>query len=473
MKMCRPTRSMTVMLILLLFFVSLGSAATIIPGEAIVKISSDGESKNILNIPGITVCDSIPEENTYLIRFDASRPVVGIVKMLTRNPNVESAQPNHAYQLPEVQQISIGFPDQGRPVFNLGVNPPTFYGQSGVYSTGLDSAQRLASGFGVTVAVIDNGIWFDHPLMRASRIMSGHDFVNNDSDPSEEPGLMLGHGTFVAGLILLSAPDCRILPLRAFNGDGVGSEFSAAKAIRKAMDLGANVVNMSFGSPDQYPVLASMIDRALSAGLVLVGASGNYGNAIPMYPAANIGVISVGAIDSDDYIADFSNYGSTLDLVAPGVSVYSSMAGEYEWATWSGTSFAAPIVSGSIALVLQRTGQLPSSVVEQHMRQTARSSLAWGGIEVPDLMYGWGVLNAYAAVAEAAKGDLDNSGVVDATDLRILSNYVNSGGQGNGGRPLNVRQCDIDCNGVVDSGDIQALADYLFNGGPAPQRCQR
>ncbi len=228
---------------------------------------------------------------------------------------------------------------------------------------------------------------------------------------------------------------------------------------------------MSFGTFEQYPVLASIVDRALSAGVVLVAASGNYGTAEPLYPAAFGSVISVGAVDTQDQRALFSSYGPTLDLVAPGVNVYSSLAGEFEWGTWSGTSFSAPFVTGTVALILERTGPLSSAAIQNHLRLTARSTLFWGELDVPDSCFGWGALDAYAAVAEAAKGDLDNSGVVDATDLRILSNLVFAGGEGYHGRPVSLRQCDLNCNNGLDAGDVDRLAAYLFHGGPAPHRC--
>lgn len=468
-----PLRSAIFGILLLLLFVSSSSAtstAPVIPGEAIVKITSGSASKSVLNQPGIIVSDSIPDERTYLIQFDYSRPVTGIVKMLTKNPHVEFAQANHKFELPEVQQISIGFPDQNRPIFSFGTNPPTYYSQPGVYETGLDSAQLLATGVGITVAVIDNGISFEHPLMRESNILSGHDFVDADSDPSEEDGLMLGHGTFVTGLVLLAAPQCQILPLRAFDGDGVGSEFNAAKAIRKAIEMDVDVINMSFGTSEPYPALTSMVDRALAAGIVLVASSGNYGTEEPIYPAAFTDVISVGAIDDRDVVAEFSNFGPSLDIVAPGVDVYSALVGEYDWGTWSGTSFSAPIVSGTIALVLQRTGPLPSVVIEKHLSLTARITLEWGELLVPDLHYGWGVLDAFSAVADAAKGDLDASGVVDANDLRILGLYVYEANPGLG-RPFSVRQADLDCDGEIGAGDVEVLANYLFHGGRCPGPC--
>ncbi|MBD3402044.1 S8 family serine peptidase [candidate division GN15 bacterium] len=474
-----PTRISLLLIVFLFLALPIRAADQYVAGEAIVKIAPGGPDKNAFSALGVSIRDSIPDEQLYLVEFPDDRTVSDIVKALGRTPSVEFAQPNHAYELPEVQQISIGFPDQNRPVFNFGTKPPDYYGQPGVYTTGLDSAQLLADGSGVRVAVIDNGLAIDHPLMAYSTILNGRDFVDGDGDPGEESGLMYGHGTFVTGLVLLAAPGSEILPLRAFDGDGVGSEFAIVQALNWALARGADVINMSFGSYTIHPAMQATVNRVIDRGVVLVAASGNYGSDDPVYPAAIESVIAVGSFGEDELVADFSSFGEHLDLVAPGVDVYSALAGEYEWGTWSGTSFSAPLVSGSVALMLQRAGAMDANAIEKHLRQTARTELLWGTVETPDAYYGWGALDAYAAVAELSKGDLDNSGAVGFEDLRILSNLAagfEGGGAQNGNQPnlphqVRMRLADLTCDGIVDDADVEALRDYLFLGGEEPCTC--
>jgi subtilisin family serine protease len=137
------------------------------------------------------------------------------------------------------------------------------------------------------------------------------------------------------------------------DSDGRGSVFLVAEAIYDATTRGADVINMSFGTPDQLDstVLKEAVDVARHAGVVFVGAAGNDGSGSKHFPAAMDGVLAVGALDgSGDSLADFSAHGDWVDLAAPGVNITSALPCGY--GTWSGTSMAAPFVSGEAALLL-------------------------------------------------------------------------------------------------------------------------
>lgn len=446
-----------------------------VPGEAVIKIVHGASLQNILDSHGISVKDSIPTQRIYLVSFHNGRRVQGLITALSKNPNVELAVPNFVYELPEVQQASIGFPDQDAPVFNTGISPPNFYQQPGVYTTGIDSANAYASGSGVVVAVIDNGIDFAHPLCSVSTVQSGWDFVDNDGDATAVPGDMYGHGTFVTGLVLLTAPDCEIMPLRAFNGDGVGTEFTVASALYYAADHGANIANLSFGTSTYSSVIVSAIDYAGAAGVFMAAPAGNSGSQTVYYPGGLANVMAVSSFDTTEVLASFSSYGSHIDISAPGVDLYSAYAGEYEWAVWSGTSFSVPLVCGTAALLLQLDSTLTPALIETHLENTARTSLLWGNITPPSVYYGYGALDALEAVLMLGLGDLTGDGSSDISDLaylvRMLTSRTAMVSATSAGELDMLRRGDLNCDGRLDMTDLEILVDRLMTVGSPFYRC--
>jgi subtilisin family serine protease len=159
-----------------------------------------------------------------------------------------------------------------------------------------------------------------------------------------------GHGTLVAGIIAGIAPGAMIMPVRAFDDQGQSDHFTISKAIRWAVDHGANVINLSFGTLEQSRVMRNAIEYADMRGVTVIGSAGNENTSDPQFPAAYEKVISVAATDLWDFKAGFSNYGSSIEVAAPGVSIVAPYPGGY-YAVVSGTSFAAPIVAGEAALI--------------------------------------------------------------------------------------------------------------------------
>ncbi len=158
---------------------------------------------------------------------------------------------------------------------------------------------------------------------------TGGDYLGWDNDPMDQ----LYHGTFVAGIIAAetnniigiagAAPKIKILNCRAFDPNGNGQEDDAAAAILYAVQMKCKVINMSWGDESFSMVLRDVIRYAYSQNVVLVGSSGNTTSNLPHYPSGYPEVICVGASTPEDYIASFSNYGSTIDLVAPGTEIFS------------------------------------------------------------------------------------------------------------------------------------------------------
>ena len=238
-----------------------------------------------------------------------------------------------------------------------------------------EQAHAIATGSNITVAILDTGIDLDHPWL-ADKLVPGYDFVGNDTNPAEEANNLdsdgdlifdeaAGHGTHVAGIVALTAPDAHIMPIRIFNSDGVGDYFDIAQGIIYATDHGANIINLSGSGPDDVAYLQSAIDYAQTRGVVVVAAGGL---TVLDYPASYSGVISVGATDSADYVQPFAVYADEGVLVyAPGASIFSAYYNN-SGVAWSGNSMAAPFATGGAALLLS-TGVCAADCVYETLSQ--------------------------------------------------------------------------------------------------------
>ncbi len=248
------------------------------------------------------------------------------------------------------------------------------------------------TGEGVLVAVVDSGVDASHPDLKG-RVERGYDFVEDDEDTSDA----YGHGTHVAGIIAAAGDNgegiaglawrARVLPVRVLDGSGYGYYSDIIAGIRYAADHGARIINLSLGGGAQSQALQEAVDYARSKGCLLVAAAGNSGLESLSYPAACEGVVGVGAADTDDRPASFSNRGDALDLIAPGVAIYSAYVGN-RYASLSGTSMAAPQVSGALALLLSREPGLGVSQAEARLTAGARDLCEVGW----DPYSGWGML---------------------------------------------------------------------------------
>ncbi len=227
---------------------------------------------------------------------------------------------------------------------------------------------------------------------------SGGDYLNWDNNPMDE----YGHGTFIAGIaaaetnnftgIAGTAPDIKILNLRSFDPGGYGEEDDVAAAILYAVQMGARVINMSFGDNSFSYVLRDVIRYAYSRNIVLVGSAGNSGSNEPHYPSGYSEVICVGNSTQGDYRSSNSNYGSTLDLMAPGTQIFTT-AMNNGYAYVSGTSASSPFVSAAAALILSMN-PFSNEEVKQILKSTSDD------IETPgwDLYTGAGRLDLFNAL---------------------------------------------------------------------------
>ncbi len=427
------------------------------PNQLIVRIADGRTPNDIPALANMNIASSIANRNFLLISLPQNSGIERAIERLGNQPGIIFAQPNYKIAFPEADQVSQVVPDEKEPQLDMGTSPPDYFGQSEMYVNS-DLANLISTGEGVIVAVIDNGIAYAHPLFDGVLGGSGYDFLDDDADASEELGTVMGHGTFVSGIILRIAPDCQLIPLRAFNGNGIGSSFAVAQSIYWAIDNQVDVINMSFSMFVNDSVISEAVAAAAQAGIVMSASTGNDNVNISAYPAALSSVIAISAIDSLDYRASFSNYGNYVDMCAPGVSVYSSLAGDYEWGRWSGTSFSAPMAAAVAALIISLDQSLNSDGVSNLIKSTAITELQWGTILPQDPEYGSGRLDALEAVVSMVRGDVDGSGVINILDINYLTSHVHHGGPA----PIPLPQVgDMDRSGNLDQTDIDMLIDYI------------
>jgi serine protease len=310
-----------------------------------------------------------------------------------------------------------------------------------------DNAIRAgkSGGVGVVIAVLDTGVAYrtdgqykKSPDLARRRFVRGHDFVRANALPFDRNG----HGTFITGTIAQSTNNgvgvtgiayrSRIMPVRVLDFEGKGDVATIASGIRYAVRRKAKVINMSFEfdiglTASQIPDVISAIRYAHRKGSVLVAAAGNAEDTRVAYPALARNVIAVGATTEHGCLAEYSNTGQGLDLVAPGGGADAALPGDpncrpFEGAGrdifqftflgssfsrfglpfgYEGTSMAVPHVSGTIALMLGMgiLGPNPTPLtIEQRLEATARDLGAPGY----DTNYGAGLLDAAAATTPPA-----------------------------------------------------------------------
>jgi thermitase len=345
-----------------------------LPEEVLVKLHQAADLASLAADYGLDPApiDQFGSRAIYRMRIlDGASPPARAAQ-LTGDSRVVYAEPNFIGRAPEgVQKIS----------WPKGDEDDDYKGQWAAGIIRLPEAHTVTRGAGITVAVLDTGVDTMHPAL-AGRLVNGYDFVDLDTDPREvgsaEQNLHYGHGTHVAGLIALVAPEAKIIPLRVLDEDGSGDIWVLAEALAYAInpdgDLntadGADVINLSLSTTHETNLLAEVVaavtceedddpgedDDCLVGqgqhGAVVVAAAGNSGSSTPEYPAGEgvIGSLAVAASTQTDTLASFSNYGSWVHVAAPGQGLLSSVPGG-EYAAWSGTSMATPLIAGEAALV--------------------------------------------------------------------------------------------------------------------------
>lgn len=251
------------------------------------------------------------------------------------------------------------------------------------------------------VAVIDTGVRASHPDL-VGKVLVGYDFVANDNDANDENG----HGTAVAGTVSPASNNqvgvCGvawsnpILPVRVLDANGSGNYSAIANGIIYAADLGAKVINLSLGGTSSSRALQDAVTYAWNKQCVLVAAAGNNGSNVAFYPAACTNVVAVSATNASDTRPTWSNFGSYVDVSAPGVDIL-SVFGNDQYAAWNGTSFSSPVASGVVALMAAANSTLTNVQLVDLLIKNSDDIGALG----KDVYYGNGRVNANRAVTAA------------------------------------------------------------------------
>jgi thermitase len=370
----------------------------VIPGEYIVKMKPG--AVNSMAADNSTTLKVLGNSGMKLVRLD-NEMNAGALK---NNPSILWMEPNRVIkvpkiiknnQLPAIKDVA-GFP-----------NDPMFEQQ---YSHKIAHAQdgwKISSGnSSVIIAVVDTGVDSTHPDLK-DKIVPGH-----SSFEGEDPGVdNMGHGTHCAGIAAASvnngigvagvAPSAKIQPVKVLDDQGSGTLASVAEGMVWAASHGAKVLSMSLGGPSSSKAIEDAVALAIKNDVLVVAAMGNDGNSQPSFPAAIKGVMAVGATDSNDKIANFSQFGQHISVSAPGVDILSTFPqnqngiGMVNYGSISGTSMATPYVAGLAALV---RGTFPNLTAKQTREKIEKSSDDLGKKGF-DQNFGFGRVNVAKALA--------------------------------------------------------------------------
>lgn len=308
----------------------------------LVKFKAGADQEAIMQAHGLSKKGQIYDSDEMILE-GRGRSATALVKALEHNPNVEWVELDYIANI------------QWTP------NDPSFSSQWGPAKVQAPAAWDVTLGSStVMIAVVDTGVDLDHPDL-ATKVNTSldYDFVNSDSTAQDDQG----HGTHVAGIAAAATnnstgiagmcPNCTILPVKVLNSAGSGSYSAIASGIRYAADKGAKVINLSLGGTSGNSTLSSAVTYADGKGSLVIAAAGNNGNSTPFYPAAYTAAVAVAATTSTDTRASFSNYGSYVDVAAPGQSIYATYWNN-TYSSLNGTSMAAPHVSGLAGLLFSQ-----------------------------------------------------------------------------------------------------------------------
>jgi VCBS repeat-containing protein len=364
----------------------------------------------------------------------------------------------------------------------------------------MEAAWDLSTGSGVTIAIIDTGIAYEDygqykqaPDLAETCFVSGYDFVSDDNHPNDDNS----HGTHVAGTVAQStnndigvagvAFNAKIMPIKVLDRDGSGTYADVAAGIRWATDHGAKVISMSLGGRYSSTTLEEAVAYAYSKGVTIVAAAGNTWYYVA-YPAAyDDYVIAVGATRYDETRASYSGIGNSLDIMAPGgyLSVDQNADGyadgvlqntfdpntkdvtDFGYWFFQGTSMATPHVSGVAAMIIAMGVSDPDEV-----REILQSTAEGKGRAGWDRYYGWGIVDAHAALLAAAPPNnpptADDQSVTTSEDASV---DITLAGNDSDGDPITFGVVTNPSNGELDldldfadNGKLTYIPESDFNG---------
>ncbi|HVQ00868.1 MAG TPA: S8 family peptidase [Candidatus Thermoplasmatota archaeon] len=380
-------KNLTFIIVILLVGTSIGVSATrqvslqkqkdYEPGEVVVGFQSTVNVKDLTSFQDHAVKEKIIDLNTAVLTVNEGTEQV-FIEHLTDLPSVRYAEYNwlvHASLIP---------------------NDPRWNQQWGPQRIHCEEAWDSGTGnSSIVIAIVDTGIDYHHEDIASHYTSGGYDWVNSDTDPMDDNN----HGTHCAGIAaavmnnakgIAGVAQVNLLAEKILNSDGQGTASQVANGITHAADHGADVISMSFGATSSSEVIEDACSYAYATkNMILVAASGNDGKDQMEYPAGYDTVIAVGATDQSDQVCDFSNYGSKLELVAPGYQILSTVRNN-QYDSYDGTSMACPHVSGVAALALSKHPGATNVWIRELLDNSAEDLGAPG----KDIYFGFGLVDA-------------------------------------------------------------------------------
>ncbi|TDX59196.1 S8 family peptidase [Orenia marismortui] len=365
--------------------------------EIIISFKESADIKQILKKYKLIEKKNIEELNTKLLTGVGTRDIQRIIKELNQEDTIDYAELNRRVKLMAVEP-----------------KDPGYMNQKWNYSAiSLPEAWALSTGSAkVTVAVIDTGIDLDHPDLKG-QLIDGIDMVGDDEDDFPGPDDRNGHGTHVAGIIGATTNNdegiaginwnISLMPVKVLPASGKNGNMETISAgIVWAVNRGADIINLSLGASEASKILEEAIEYAYKHNVTVIAASGNYSSDELLYPSQYTQVIGVASIDSYFQLSTFSNYGENLDFVAPGEDIYSTYISKYfRYKYDSGTSMATPHVTGVAALILAKFRAEGENLTPDQIKEELVLTAEDLGESGKDNQYGYGLINAHAALAGA------------------------------------------------------------------------
>lgn len=367
-----------------------------VPRQIVVKLkpkATIGHINKDKNYRTRTIDKLLGSKKIYLLKVPKGKNPGRVLNLMQNDRRLIYAESNFRTESPEGDPRhyarSGGTPEPSS-------DPAPYRDQYAIGAMNLAEAHGTSKGRGSVIAVVDTGAQLDHPELADSFTDARYDFINDDRVPTDvgdgkdndgdgDVDEMVGHGTHVAGISRLAAPEARIMPLRVLDSDGNGNSFVLAEAVTFASKNGADVINLSLGASRESELLMDVIDNAaegeegLPGGTVTVAAVGNENTNVRQYPAAgDDDVLAVASVNEQRERSSFSNYGAAwVDVAAPGSDIHGTFPTD-RYAQWSGTSMATPFAAGQAALL---HGEVPMSGVENDDRGEHRVECVSGVIK--------------------------------------------------------------------------------------------
>jgi thermitase len=346
--------------------------------RVLVKFNKGADSKAVAAGKGATVGKALGKSDWKVVNVPAGKASEFLAKFQA-DANVEAAELDYVMSA------------------NLTPNDPSYASQYHLPRIQANLAWDITTGSTAkTIAIVDTGVDLTHPDL-AAKILPGYDFVNTDALADDDQG----HGTHCAGIATAISNNgtqvagvdfnAKIMPVKVLNKRGSGYTSDIIDGVYFAADNGAHVISMSLGGGSAQTAFQDAINYAYGKNVIVVAAAGNSSTSALSYPAAYNNVVAVASTTSTDAMSSFSNFGSWVDVAAPGSSILSTADGGGT-TTMSGTSMATPVVAGLATLTWSKQPTASNTTVINRIFSTSDKIAGTGTNWVH------GRVNAYNAV---------------------------------------------------------------------------